>query len=68
MMEISFKILVSQILLWMIQSDHKFAQVKTAQLSWHAQNCDLILLLLLKEEQYECWQEFDHESINRLYM
>ena len=38
----------------MIQSDHNFAHVTTAKLSWHMQICDLTRALKSKLEQREC--------------
>ena len=36
-----------------IQSGYKFADVTTAQLSWHVQSCGLIWSLLVKQETHE---------------
>ena len=40
-----WKIIFAVIMILMIRSYHKFAHVTTAQLSWHAQNCDQIASL-----------------------
>ena len=50
----------------MIQSCHNFAHVPTAQLSWHAQNCDLIGSLESKLVVPEFSQNFNYELINPL--
>ena len=42
------KILLNAFISIIIQSDHKFAHVMTAQLSWHVQNCVLINWLFIK--------------------
>ena len=53
------KIYFTLILILMIQSGHKFADVTTAKLSWHLQICDLISLLFSMEKQklylYKIW-------------
>ena len=42
----------------MNQSGHKFAHVRTAQLSWHVQICDLILALFFTEERNVSFKKF----------
>ena len=44
--------LVKIILIFMIQSNHNFAHVMTAQLSWHVQNCNGVRPLVFFYIQY----------------
>ena len=54
--EIMWNILLIASLITKIQSGHKFAHATTAQLSWHVQNCDLILqLFFITEQQVSLW-------------
>ena len=49
------------------QSDHDFAHVTTAQLSWHVQNCDLSWSLFFKLERSVILQNLKHGLINSLW-
>ena len=42
------------------QLSHDFVHAMTAELSWHVQNCDLILWQEFKLEQIEFPQDFDN--------
>ena len=44
-----------------MQSGHKFAHSVTAELSWHVQNCGLIVSLFSKWEQNEYLQDLGYE-------
>ena len=50
----------------MMQSRHNFAHVKTAKLSWHVQNYDIIGSLVLKYEHTEILKDFNYDLINHL--
>ena len=60
-------ILCALILILIIQSVHKFAQVMTALLSWHVQNCGLIgsLWVTLKLRIFS--QDLDYGLINGMW-
>ena len=47
----------------MIKSGPNFMHVRTAQLSWHVQNCDLIWSLYWQQEQLDFLQDLDFELI-----
>ena len=58
------KILFVVVGIFLIQSDHKFAHVMTAQLSWLVQNCDLLKLLFFKlKKQIFLW-DLNYEAMN----
>ena len=50
-----------------ISSDHNFAHVTTAVLSWHVQNYDLIWSLFFMQEQYVLLQDLGFELMNYLW-
>ena len=65
LIEISWKFSVL-IMILMVWSGHKFAQVTTPQLSWHVQSCDLFRTLFIMQEQ-EFLEDLDYELINLLW-
>ena len=52
----------------MMQSDHNFAHGKTAELSWHVQNCDVIELSKSKLEEKKFLKDFNYELINQMWI
>ena len=51
----------------LMQSRHNFAHVTTAELSWHAQNCDLIDFLNSELGRNEHVQDFSYRPLNILW-
>ena len=54
------------VLILMVKSDHNFAHVTTAELSWHVQNCDMLWSLSFKSKQPKYLWDINHELINSL--
>ena len=52
----------------MIQSGHNFAHATTPQMSWHVQNCGLIISLFFIQELHVYFlQDLDYELISSLW-
>ena len=51
----------------MTQSCHTFPRVRTVQLSWRMQNCELIWSLFCIYQQYAFLQDLDYELVNHLW-